>query len=163
MKVKTYVITVSQFFPTDHQKKGQPTGFVSSIGHKVKIHTIRQNFKLWEKRIEQVMEGNAVLSLRFWSGKPYQSKQVEFFRLTKSDGVGIEKFQMTTEGFLINNVDHKIKFENLAKNDGLTFEDFKDWFKKVKPNSEPMAIIHFTNYRYSNEIDVIDPEIIKHQ
>ena len=36
----------------------------------------------------------------------------------------------------------------LAKNDGLRYEDFKEWFKSY--DSETMVIIHFTDFRYSN-------------
>ena len=40
----------------------------------VKLHTIRANYPLWEKRIKDIQEGHAVLSVRQWSGKPYRSK-----------------------------------------------------------------------------------------
>jgi len=42
---------------------------------------------------------------------------------------------------------HSYTVKDLAKNDGLEFEDFKEWFKKYNFN-EPMAIIHFTEERY---------------
>lgn len=35
----------------------------------------------------------------------------------------------------------------LAKNDGLSLEDFKAWFKNYDL-SEPLAIIQFTKFRY---------------
>jgi hypothetical protein len=37
--------------------------------------------------------------------------------------------------------------EVLANNDGLSLKDFKDWFKGYDL-SQPMAIIHFTKFRY---------------
>ena len=37
--------------------------------------------------------------------------------------------------------------EQLAKNDGLSLEEFKEWFKGYDL-SQPMAIIHFTRFRY---------------
>jgi hypothetical protein len=40
----------------------------------------------------------------------------------------------------------KVNWEDIAKNDGLSFEDFCEWFK-VRTSS-PMAIIHFTDFRY---------------
>ena len=46
----TYVLTVSQKFPTTHKKAGQSTGFPLAIKHYDKIHTIRGNYDLWAKR-----------------------------------------------------------------------------------------------------------------
>jgi hypothetical protein len=40
----------------------------------------------------------------------------------------------------------KCNWEDVAKNDGLSFDDFCEWFK-VRQNS-PMAVIHFTEWRY---------------
>ena len=60
-----------------------------------KIHTIRTNYQLWEKRINEVQEGNAVLSIRQWSGKPYRSKQTTILNLTKDDGVGIQPLKLS--------------------------------------------------------------------
>lgn len=37
--------------------------------------------------------------------------------------------------------------ELLAKNDGLSLEDWIEWFKSYDL-SEPMAVIHFTSFRY---------------
>ena len=37
--------------------------------------------------------------------------------------------------------------EDLAENDGLSFENWADWFKDYDLK-QPMAIIHFTNFRY---------------
>ena len=37
--------------------------------------------------------------------------------------------------------------ENIAYNDGLSFEDWKEWFKKYDI-SKKLAIIHFTKFRY---------------
>jgi hypothetical protein len=36
---------------------------------------------------------------------------------------------------------------DIPQNDGLSPEDFKEWFKKYDL-LEPMAIIHFTKFRY---------------
>ena len=52
-KIKTYVITVSEFFPKTHNKSGLPTGFIDKIGSKIKKHTIRGNYELWKKRIDE--------------------------------------------------------------------------------------------------------------
>jgi hypothetical protein len=40
-----------------------------------------------------------------------------------------------------------MEISELAKNDGLSENDFCEWFRKYDL-SKPMAIIHFTNFRY---------------
>lgn len=135
--MKTHVLILSEYFPKTHPKAGLETYFFESILHKVKKHTIRENFDYWEPKIKEVQEGKAVLSLRKWTGKPYNSKQVEVFRLTKEDGVGIEETA-------------KYPSTDLAQNDGLEMADFMDWFKG-SDWSQTKAIIHFTPFRYGIE------------
>lgn len=161
-KIKTYVLTVSRTFPATHKRKGEETGFVNKIlmaistpeYNKCKIHTIRSNYELCEKRISEIQKGNAILSIRYWSGKPYKSKQIEICQLDKDSGVGIQKINFINSVMAISiQVDKKYtKYENpfaviVAKNDGLSLEDFKYWFKNYDL-SKPMAIIHFTKFRY---------------
>src|SRR5690606_18963659 len=120
----------------------------------LKLHTIRQNYELWKKRIDEVNAGNAILSVRFWDGKPYKDKQVEFQRFDKDSGIGVQRLDRMC---FVNNtafVDETesnyipVMLDTLADNDGLTLQQFKDWFRK--PNTEPMAIIHFTEFRYQS-------------
>ena len=174
-KVKTYVLTVSRLFPTTHKRKAEPTyfpekiitgrimaGFLEQhfnrhglnfeIYHSSKLHTIRSNYPLWEKRIKEVQEGKAVLSLRYWSGRPYSSKQVEFAVLDKDSGCGIQDLIFLNRNILdpiiaINSDCLELDINDLYENDGLSFNDFKEWFKKYDL-SKPMAIIHFTRFRY---------------
>lgn len=154
--MKTYVLTVSEFFPKTHNKSGLPTGFINSISNKSKKHTIRGNYELWKKRFEKINDGKAVLSVRFWSGNPYNSKQIESFVFDKEDGIGIERLILNpncvVEGdmpFIEGVGYHPSIKEKLAKNDGLSLEDFNEWFKKYDL-SKDMAIIHFTGFRYNN-------------
>lgn len=148
--MKTFVLTVSKQFPKTHKKSGQSTGFVENIRklftpENTKIHTIRANYELWEKRIKQINEGKAVLSIRFWSEKPYHSKQIEIGVLNK---IGIEKLTDPTN-FVYAPIEGKsVNWEEVAKNDGLSFDDFQEWFKVRQ--IKPMAVIHFTNFRYNN-------------
>jgi len=169
-KIKTYVITLSEFFPATHRRAGQPTDFRAAMitgrtcarckeripamcmgecftGFR-KRHTIRANYPLWEKRIKDIQEGKAALSVRQWTGKPYRSKQVEIARLTAEDGVGIQKLEFVSNklGLPRIGIVYQRKYE-LASNDGLSFEDWEDWFKDYDL-SKPMAIIHFTKFRY---------------
>lgn len=147
--MKTYVIILSEKFPTTHPKKGHETEFGSSFLNGKKIHTIRGNFPLWEKRLKEVQEGHAVLSIRQWEGKPYRSKQVEIAQLTAADDIGIERLTFDkSRVFLLPNVNYKpVGVGNLANNDGLSLDDWKEWFKDYDL-SKPMAIIHFTKFRY---------------
>jgi len=166
--IKTYVLMISRTFPAYHQRKGEQTYFADKILKQYsdfnnflgwqKIHTIRNNYKLWKKRIEKIQAGKAVLSVRYWSGSPYNfkkdnSKQIEFLRLDKDSGIGIQLLKFCDQDITSPMVDYffmtykYISVEDLAKNDGLSFDDFEWWFEKYDL-SEPMGIIHFTDFRY---------------
>lgn len=123
-----------------------------------KKHTIRENYDLWARRAEKINAGEAVLSLRQWTGKPYASKQQEFLRLEK---VGIQKIQMEDHRHgadldkmknifaVVGDVQQSVNV--IAKNDGLSYDDFLYWFgykpgKRMK--SFDGCVLHFTNYRY---------------
>lgn len=165
MIMKTYVITLSQVFPVTHARAGEETGFKDkfltalneTVGDWPKVHTIRANYELWKKRFEQIERGEACLSIRQWTGKPYRSKQVELARLTRDNGIGIQKLEIVKEkwfqepiwiGYVEGVSQEGFRFfPTLAKNDGLSFDDWKEWFKNYNL-SQPMAIIHFTSYRY---------------
>ena len=151
--MKTYVITLSRVFPTTHPRKGEPTYFADQL-RKSKHHTIRANYPLWLKRFQQIKAGEACLSIRQWTGKPYASKQVEIARLTKDDGIGIQKLQFiknTRNEYPIYDlvIDDCAKHcpEIIAENDGLTFIDWCGWFAKYD-KSQPLAIIWFDGWRY---------------
>lgn len=106
--MKTYILMLSKRFPVNHPMAGQHTFFrdkiLSSLSHNneywKKLHTIRANYLLWEKRIKEVREGKAILSLRQWADKPYRSKTQEIVRLSASDGVGIQilEFEKDCDG-----------------------------------------------------------------
>ena len=152
--MKTYVLTISNTFPKTHKKSGLETNFIQKINGLTKLHTIRGNYKLWKKRFEKIEAGEACLSVRYWSGKPYSSKQVEAFNLKNVDGITVEKLEFfeDKDGVpalkypLINNKVQLILY-TLADNDGLSLSDFKEWFKNYDL-SQPMAIIHFTHFKY---------------
>lgn len=141
--MKTYVLTVSKTFPATHPKKGEPTNFWPLIQEGIKIHTIRQNFTLWNQRIADINNSKAILSVREWSGRPYNSPQTELMRLCQ---LGIQKIDWTPLGWFINDEDSDTCGYTIATNDGLPWQDFKDWFKG-KPIQD-CAIIHFTDFRY---------------
>lgn len=163
--MKTYVITVSEYFPQTHSRKGENTFFPDMILSALdrddllvercfqkppkKLHTIRGNYPLWKKRFDKIEKGEACLSIRKWTGKPYRSKQEEIVRLTKADGIGVQSLTMTFLGWFIDDQDSDYTSKDLAANDGLSQMDFSSWFKgEVSIDMEPMAIIHFTKFRY---------------
>lgn len=155
--MKTYVLTISEFFPKTHNKAGLPTGFINSISNKTKKHTIRGNYELWKKRFEKIASGDACLSVRYWTAKPYNSKQVEVFNFKNTDGISLEKLTFTekimTPFYAMVHPNGSIytpdfsDLETIATNDGLSLGDFRIWFKKADL-TKPMAIIHFTSFRY---------------
>ncbi|ATV32516.1 hypothetical protein CUC00_08545 [Prevotella intermedia] len=145
--MKTYVITISKHFLTTHKRAGEETNFKEKFLNGEKIQTIRANYPLWEKRIKEVQEGRAALSIRQWTGKPYRSKQVEIARLTTEDGVGIQLLELTNDLSECIIGDHRHSYVSVAKNDGLHSADWLDWFS-CYDLSKPMAIIHFTKFRY---------------
>lgn len=142
--MKTYVLTLSKTFPAGHPRAGQPTNFAEKVRKGEKIHTIRGNFDLWKKRAQEINAGRAVLSVREWSGKPYQSQQTEIRQFNK---IGI---QIVNENVVLdysfdgsyNTVDSEI----VAQNDGLEESDFLKWFKSGVID---FACIHFTDFRYN--------------
>lgn len=115
----------------------------------VKLHTIRGNYDLWSKRFEKIYAGKACLSLRCWSGKPYHSKQMEICKLTKEDGIGLQSLEFYNGCVQqpILSSGRTIKAELIAKNDGLSFESWQEWFLK-SDLSKPLAVIQFTKFRY---------------
>jgi hypothetical protein len=163
--MKTYVLMLSKAFPSTHPRKGEPTRFfdkflagqaLSREGWLVdpKLHTIRANFPLWAKRIAEVQRGEAMISIRAWMGAPYRSKQEEVARLTKDDGVGIQKLELELADKLFGIYHPRIdegkggaSLAQLANNDGLSLDDWKDWFRHYD-HTKPLAIIHFTKFRY---------------
>ncbi len=149
--MKTYVLMLSKEFPATHPRKGEPTGFREAF-RKNKLHTIRANYPLWKKRIAEVQRGEAVLSVRQWSGKPYCSKQETIATLTAQDGVGLQQLtELDTSAYCFypcvriekRNIDKLL----VAQNDGLSLEDWLDWFKAYD-KTKNLAIIHFTPFRY---------------
>ena len=162
--MKTFVITLSKTFPRTHIHSGRKTYFdqllnnglnLTEEGLKIcrhKIHTVRTNLPLWEKRISEIQRGQAVLSIREWTGIPYRSPQKELARLTGSDGVGIQvlKLENLSNPTVIDG--EKVELSDLAPHDGLSLSDWNDWFRKDDLR-QPMAIIHFTKFRYGKTND----------
>lgn len=148
--MKTHVLILTETFPKGHPDAGKPTHFGASVTQCVKIHTIRGNYEEWEKKINEVLSGEAVLSLRVWTGKPYRSRQMELLRLDADTGIGIQKLHSFDEehAYFIGEKGNVLPMtlQELANNDGLSVNQWKGWFED---NTHlPLAIIHFTDFRY---------------
>jgi hypothetical protein len=165
--MKTYIITIAKTFPAYHTNAGKLTNFKENIlkalaynsdvaYQSIKIHTVRKNVELWKKRFEQISKGLAKLSIREWTGKPYNSKQATIADLYHTDGIGIEivEFWNKKNNYYATVSDNHLgvktnDLSEIAHHDGLSTISFKEWFKMEKqlPN-EQLAIIHFTGFRY---------------
>lgn len=175
-QIKVYVLMLSKEFPKEHPKAGEQTGFKEKLelalkaqqqsedcppaSGMMKVHTIRTNFERWSRIMQKVQEGKAVISVRQWKGKPYEkgNVQVEIARLGKDDGIGMQTLQLVRyvdvtgekelfayyiDGVLKDN----LSLEDIARNDGLTLEDWAAWFTGITFDA-PLPIIHFTKFRY---------------
>jgi len=79
----------------------------------------------------------------FTSTKPTRACNHELFKIPSFN---YEQYNQ----FIVRNLSSVVDtdFCLIVQTDGLKFEDFCEWFK-VK-SKKPMAIIHFTNFRYCN-------------
>ncbi|MCM1075971.1 MAG: hypothetical protein NC548_45595 [Lachnospiraceae bacterium] len=154
---KKILITLSRVFPQTHSRRGEPTGFGDKLIAGTKIHTIRRNYDLWAINAEKMQKGNGKyrLSIRQWSDKPYRSKQEEIcftdvpIRVEK---IHIE-YNCKTDEITAQVSGQDIDPVLLAKNDGLSLDDFKDWFvgenRRKSDYTFNGVVIHFTRFRYA--------------
>lgn len=148
MKKAIYVLTLSKNFMSGHIRQGEPTHFKDQLLGGRKIHTIRAG-EYWKKVIDRVNAGEAILSVREWSGAPYKSKQVE---IKQFDKLGWQEFRIERLTVLDGRptIDNRAiyvrELEKVADNDGLNYFDFLQWFRYPKPFKG--GIIHFTDFRY---------------
>ena len=158
---------LSRVFPKTHPRAGEDTGFKPKVFasfnnmpcYLKKLHTIRANYPLWKERFDEVQRGEAIINLRQWLGEPYRSKTVLIKTLTAADGIGLQRldFKMPDHGdqpFYV--IDDSMFFTTgkvLAQNDGLSLDDWQSWFKDYDW-SQPLAIIHFTPFRYKACLDL---------
>jgi hypothetical protein len=168
--LKQIVLILSGQFMKEHPRAGEPTQFrekiLSGLGKDeelvatcfqkppIKLHTIRADYDGWIEKIAAVNRGEAFLRVVTWAGEAYRSPWVDVAVLTKDDGIGVQKLGFDILPtiklpYVVENelTDKMLLPSELAKNDGLSLKDFKAWFKGYDL-SKPMAIIHFTKFRY---------------
>jgi len=146
------VMLSKTFFP-QHPKAGEPTEFREKVLTGTKRHTCRCNYDYWKTRIETLKKRQGILSLRQWSGKPYQKgstqepildiaaslidvQQLVMIRkkLDEPEYVEVEPglYQPRPAYDYEASIDGThYPVELIAQNDGLTVEDFKAWFNPV--------------------------------
>lgn len=100
--------------------------------------------------------GKYYLSIRQWTCKPYNSPQVEIAKI--HDNIGIQKIEIHYNAYndtITAKIDGREWLDadcyTIAKNDGLSIQDFKEWFFGKKRDNDMVfegAIIHFTQFRY---------------
>ena len=151
--MKTYVLIVSNEFPSTHYRSGERTEFPSKVLKRNDVggkkHTLRGNYALWQKRFDKILSGEAILSVRYWSGRPYHSRQITITDLSVNDGIGLQRVAFANNYMSVLIVDGNIlNVEQVANNDGLSIVDFIGWFKHKRETNKDMALIHFTNFRY---------------
>lgn len=137
-------LSVSKKFPTWHRSaSGKPTMFLEQIINGRKRHTIRANAKGYYK------DGDTV-EITQWSGAPYRSR-VEKTGVVIRIGLEPVTLALFDNGTLSATVGFKSVLPvRLAKNDGLTLEQFIGWFfPQRKPGIFKGVIVHFSSFRYS--------------
>ena len=130
--MKTYTLMLSKTFPATHPCAGQPTDFESKVLIGEKRHTLRSNYEFWRKRLLAVNEGKAVIVVKQWDGRPYYSTPREIFRLgSKTKWSPIYYCDSMLHGLYYQMTKQNPKctyVDLLAKNDGLTLDQFRAWF-----------------------------------
>lgn len=151
MEKKKVIVTLCRVFPKGHRKAGEATDFEAKVKDGRKIHTIRYNGNdVWAKRYKDIKEGRKYLSLRQWTGRPYNSEQREIAKVEK---IWMQKVTMTysSEDSLPQVwIDGKPQdIETVSKNDGMTVEEFVEWFfGNSKENIFEGVVIQFTDFKY---------------
>lgn len=152
------VLTFSRTFPKGHPKATIPTYFVEQILNSIlprsengivnrndikpEILPFINDFILLDGRLQKhttICAGHRfkpgdMVSLRVWLDKPYRSKQIEFAQVEVKKtwdikiAIGHTWWSFHIDNKLINDV------EPIAINDGLTLDDFIEWFT-IHPKS----------------------------
>lgn len=149
------VITFSQFYPSYHPRKGQPTYFVEKILESLIGTSYEENITdemllrckmifrthVWPKH-HTIRAGHRFkvgdwFSPRVWSGVPYKSKQIIIapdIQVKKTWDVEIDECDVWAIGLPGTQIKYLDENQEaaIAKNDGLTEQDLYLWFKETK-------------------------------
>lgn len=156
------VVILSKDIFARGKKASAPSFFERKVKNGSKRHTVRANFDYWKQKIERLKEQGGTLSLRQWSGKPYRSSQETILEIPASmvevQRLSLVRLQTETKkgtfySFLAKIDGTRYPLETIARNDGLTEEEFTEWFNPFFDEVEyatplAFAVIHFTTFRY---------------
>ena len=148
-KIKIVNIPFMKYYAMASGFAGDPTYFEDKIVSGEKIHTIRKSYEYWASRIDNAQKNQeSIYKLSLWSDKPYISKQYQAQTGLASQlwYAPINFKKLNDEILLIN--DQEYPLELVAKNDGLSLEIFRDWFKSFVEVDKPSIIIGWTNNPY---------------
>lgn len=154
------VITFSRQFPSYHPRAGEPTYFVDKIWNsfrdeymalpfdeyiafvedyqKIRMDEEQTYSDFDSKKFHTIRAGHRWkvgdwFSPRVWSGKPYNSKMIQFapdIEVKKVWNFKIENDQFWLGTDVLYSV---YQYADIAKNDGLEAQAFWDWFRFPKP------------------------------
>lgn len=161
--MKTVVMLTKVFFE-GHPRAGQTTNFADSVRVGKKIHTCRDNYEYWAKKITKLTTEGGTLSVRQWTEKPYRSPQETITDIPATE-TGVSQLIIKKDTHRVLPYRHSIttytatvdgkavEMETLAKNDGFSrAQDFTSFidplFDKYHSDTITLAIIHFNIYRY---------------
>ena len=151
------VITFSTVFPSYHPRKGEPTYFVEKLITSLVVNEVKgyytttlkdcrdkgilkiSNLDDWQKghtiRAGHRWKVGDWFSPRVWSGKPYQTPMIiigpdiQIKKIFNFQLRWVPEANMNMYGFINDQLIDNPTALRLAHNDGLTLEDFEDWFK----------------------------------
>lgn len=171
-------IMCSRHFPKGHPKAGRPTYFVEkillgllqaeeiTIGRCIELarhvfnkdhpvcsyNAIRtydcRSFKHHTIRPNSRFKPGDMASLRVWSGAPYRSKQIEFAQVEVKK---VWRVEIGEFWWIDNNILEHNQVVELAKNDGLIYDDFVSWFN-IHPKKKEQ-VFRGQIIAWSNEIN----------
>lgn len=162
------VLTFSRQFPSYHPKAGQPTHFVEAIMNSIypTMPAPKQAVRLYDNpnfatigtKHHTIRAGHRWkvgdwFSPRVWSGKPYHSKQI-----TIAPDMQVKKvWNFKTDGcdFYLNNdlvayssSPSEMFLSDVSRNDGLSEQDFLDWFQYPQKEFEGQILCWNENIEY---------------
>lgn len=160
------VVMLTKFFFDGHPRAGEDTNFAELVREGVKVHTCRDNFEYWQKKIDKLKKEGGTLSVRQWTEKPYRSPQETIIEIP-TDEVAVSKLTFTRNKHRVLPYTHELTYitayvddrqtniETLANNDGFTrTRDFVAFisplFDKYHSDTITLAIINFKQYIYNN-------------
>ena len=162
------VLTFSRVFPSYHPRKGEPTYFVEKITRSLHEQGLKpwdilnkifsnEMYYICEAKHHTIRVGHRwkvgdKFSPRVWPGKPRQSKQIiiapdiEVKKVWDFESKGGWIYLKSKDGNWAGVGQNK--FTEIAKNDGLSYDDFKKWIKYPKDTGNMQIICWNENIEY---------------